>query len=227
MNLLKVLSPEEILFLLLFIGVVFTAIWLSKFRDRLDMSRYMVILLSVLSMITGFLTVSLFAKMENLGNPNGGRISLFGGVFFMPIAFGLGAKISKRKISEVFDIFTIPMIVAMMCGRTSCILTGCCEGRPIPGLNGLKWPTRELELVFYLAILLYYAPRVLKRRTYGEVYPVYMMTYGIFRFIAETFRVSASTNSVFHISHIWALVSLCVGSSIYIDLHEKRKRGVR
>ena len=48
------------------------------------------------------------------------------------------------------------------------------------------------------------------------------MAYGVFRFIVETFRESGS-QSIFHIAHLWALVSLCVGASIYVQLQTKRK----
>ena len=142
----------------------------------------------------------------------------------MPIFFMIGVKWLKRDMAMVFDVLTIPLIVAMICGRITCLLTGCCEGQPIPGLNGIRWPTREAELLFYLLLELKYAPKVLKNATKGEVYPIYMMTYGAFRFVAEFFRVSYSTDRILHISHLWAIVSFVIGLSVYLELMEKRKR---
>ena len=142
----------------------------------------------------------------------------------MPIFFLIGAKWLKRDTATVFDILTIPLIVAMACGRITCLLTGCCEGLPIPGLNGIRWPTREAELLFYLFVELKYAPKVLKNETKGEVYPIYMMSYGVFRFVVETFRVSYSTDRILHISHLWAIVSFVIGLSVYYELMGKRRR---
>lgn len=216
------LSSTQILYALLFVGVIFCFVWLLLFRKSLSMNVFYALVLSFLSMAAGVFSVSLFAWLESIGNPeSGGKISLFGGVFFMPVFFWLGSKLSKRKISTVFDIFSIPMIVAMMCGRTSCLLTGCCEGLPIPGMNGIRWPTRELELVFYIVFLLIVAPKVLKRKTCGEVYPLYMTAYGFFRLIIETFRTTNS-NTLIHLSHFWALISLSLGISLYFELRKKR-----
>lgn len=217
-------SSMQVLYFLLFLGVIFTFLWLLCFRKRLSIGTVAALALSIVCMITGVITVRLFAILETLGNTDGGKISLFGGTFFMPIAFWLGAKATKRDIAMVFDVLTVPFLVAMLCGRMSCLITGCCLGLPIPGMNGLRWPTREAELLFYVVILLYIAPKILRDTTHGEVYPFYMTTYGVFRFIVETFRVSYTTSRLFHISHFWALLSFCIGSCILIELRE-RKRG--
>lgn len=209
---------------LLSVGIVFTYCWLLQFRDRLSMNRKGVFALSFGCMCLGVLSVSLFAKLEHLGEPGRGGISLFGGVFFMPIFFMLGAKGLKRDMATVFDVLTIPLIVAMICGRVNCLLTGCCEGLHIPGMNGVRWPTREAELLFYLLFELKYAPKVLKNESFGEVYPIYMMAYGVFRFVTETFRVSPSTDRMLHISHLWAVISFIIGLSVYFELMEKKKR---
>ena len=224
MSIINDISSDVILYGMLLLGIVFTYFWLIRFRERLSMNRKEAIALSFLCMFLGVLSVSLFARLEHLGEPGRGGISLFGGVFFMPIFFMIGAKLLKRDMATVFDVLTIPLIVAMICGRTTCLLTGCCEGLPIPGLNGVRWPTREAELLFYLLIELRYAPKVLKNETKGEVYPIYMMTYGAFRFVLESFRVSYSTDRILHISHLWAIVSFIIGLSVYLELKEKKKR---
>ena len=224
LDIINSIPSDGILCGLLSLGIVFTYCWLLRFRDRLSINRWEAFVLSFVCMLLGVLSVALFAKLEHLGEPGRGGISLFGGVFFMPVFFMLGAKWLKRDMATVFDALTIPLIVAMICGRVNCLLTGCCEGLHIPGINGVRWPTREAELVFYLLFELKYAPKVLKKETNGEVYPIYMMAYGVFRFIVETFRVSPSTDRMLHISHLWAVVSFIIGLSVYLELMEKEKR---
>ena len=59
------------------------------------------------------------------------------------------------------------------------------------------------------------------------IYPIYMISYGIFRFVTETLRFSDRTDSILHVSHLWALLSLGIGISIYGELQEKKTGGRR
>ena len=216
-----------ILILLLSAGAVFTAVWLVLLRKRLDMPWYAAIPLAILSTVYGVLTAKVFAFLESGFNTDSlGNMSLFGGVFFMPLAYWLGAKLSKRSYREVFDVFTPCMIFTVMCARINCIVSGCCIGLPIPGMNGVRFPTREAEILFYIILLICLCPRVLKGKYRGQAYPIYMISYGAFRFVEEFFR-SADTSSVFHRAHIWALITLIIGISIYVEIKSEtatRKR---
>ena len=216
-----------ILILLLSAGAVFTAVWLVLLRKRLDMPWYAAIPLAILSTVYGVLTAKVFAFLESGFNTDSfGNMRLFGVVFFMPLAYWLGAKLSKRSYREVFDVFTPCMIFTVMCARINCIVSGCCIGLPIPGMNGVRFPTREAEILFYIILLICLCSRVLKGKYRGQAYPIYMISYGAFRFVVEFFR-SADTSSVFHRAHIWALITLIIGISIYVEIKSEtatRKR---
>lgn len=213
--------------LLLSAGAVFTAVWLVLLRKRLDMPWYAAIPLAILSTVYGVLTAKVFAFLESGFNTDSfGNMRLFGVVFFMPLAYWLGAKLSKRSYREVFDVFTPCIIFTVMCARINCIVSGCCIGLPIPGMNGVRFPTREAEILFYIILLICICPRVLKGKYRGQAYPIYMISYGAFRFVEEFFR-SADTSSVFHSAHIWALIALIIGISIYAEIKSEtatRKR---
>ena len=148
-------------------------------------------------------------------------MSLFGGVFLMPLAYFLGAKLTKRPIKEVFDVFTPCMIFTVMCARVNCIIAGCCQGAYIPGLNGIRFPTRELEILFYIVLLLCLCPRIVRGEARGRGYPIYMVGYGGFRFIVEFFR-DAGTEALFHKGHLWAIITLLLGISIYAEINSKK-----
>ena len=213
---------ENTLYLLLALGVVFTFVWLMGFRKQLQIKASAALIIAVLAEVIGVLAVKCLAAMENPGSeqPFAG-VSLFGGVFFMPFVFWLGAKLTRRKPGEVFDILGIALIFTMLCARINCLISGCCKGHPIPGLNGLRWPTREAELIYYLVFLFVMAPKVWKGKTKGEVYPLYMLSYGAFRFAVEFFRVSYNSSKIVHISHVWALLSLVIGWSFFAELSKK------
>lgn len=214
---------DHALILLLGCGTLFNVYWLHRCRERLHLRWPSVLLLSVLHTVLGVLSVKVFALFET---GNFSNMSLFGGVFFMPLFYWGVAKLAKQKAADVFDVFTICLVFTLMCARLNCIISGCCLGAhiPIEGLTHLRFPTRELELIFYVILLSRLWRKVLSGSARGMIYPIYMISYGIFRFVTETLRFSDRTDSILHISHLWALLSLGIGISIYGELQKKEKK---
>lgn len=214
---------DHALILLLGCGTLFNVYWLHRCRERLHLRWLSVLLLSVLHTVLGVLSVKVFALFET---GNFSNMSLFGGVFFMPLFYWGVAKLAKQKAADVFDVFTICLVFTLMCARLNCMISGCCLGAhiPIEGLTHLRFPTRELELLFYVLLLSRLCRKVLSGSARGMIYPIYMISYGIFRFVTETLRVSNRTDSILHISHLWALLSLGIGISIYGELQKKEKK---
>lgn len=208
---------DHALILLLGCGTLFNVYWLHRCRERLHLRWLSVLLLSVLHTVLGVLSVKVFALFET---GNFSNMSLFGGVFFMPLFYWGVAKLAKQKTADVFDVFTICLVFTLMCARLNCIISGCCLGAhiPIEGLTHLRFPTRELELLFYVLLLSRLWRKVLSGSARGMIYPIYMISYGIFRFVTETLRFSDRTDSILHVSHLWALLSLGIGISIYGEL---------
>lgn len=214
---------DHALILLLGCGTLFNVYWLHRCRERLHLRWPSVLLLSVLHTVLGVLSVKVFALFET---GNFSNMSLFGGVFFMPLFYWGVAKLAKQKAADVFDVFTICLVFTLMCARLNCIISGCCLGAyiPIEGLTHLRFPTRELELLFYVILLSRLWRKVVTGSARGMIYPIYMISYGIFRFVTETLRFSDRTDSILHISHLWALLSLGIGISIYGELQKKEKK---
>ena len=205
------------IYIMLSIAAIINIDWLIHVRKRINMPWYAAVLLGALHVVYGVFCVRVFARMEGAGS---GSMSLFGAVFFMPVAYYLGAKLFKRPMAEVFDLFAVPMIFTLLCARCNCLIAGCCLGTFIPGME-LRWPTREVEVIFYAAFLIVFIPRVLKKKTHGEVYPFYMLSYGVLRFILEFLRVTDRTESLFHLSHVWALISAGIGLAFVLYLRKK------
>ena len=214
---------DHALILLLSCGTLINVYWLHRCRERQHLRWHSVLLLSVLHTVLGVLSVKVFALFETGDFSN---MSLFGGVFFMPLFYWGVAKLAKQKAADVFDVFTICLVFTLMCARLNCIVSGCCLGAhiPIEGLTHLRFPTRELELLFYVILLSRLWRKVLNRSARGMIYPIYMISYGIFRFVTEMLRFSDRTDSILHVSHLWALLSLGIGISIYGELQKKEKK---
>ena len=211
---------EHSLILLLTAAALFTGFWLFLQRSRLRMGLVWVLILSPLHVIVGVLCVKVFAALENFRLGDFQLMSLFGAIFLLPLFYWLGAKLTKRKAAAVFDVFVVPMVFTLACARVNCLISGCCRGMIIPGTS-VRYPTREIELVFYAVILTWFFLRTTRKKTDGILYPVYMIAYGCFRFVIEFFRESVSSIGVFHLSHLWALLCLITGLSIYLEMRRK------
>lgn len=226
MSLISDWLSSHSLLLLLSAGTLFSFLWLMQFRGRLNMKWYAALPIAICHTLVGVICVKAFAFMETGFNPDSlGNMSLFGGVFFMPVAYWVGAKLTKQPYGAVCDVFTPCMIFTVMCVRVNCIISGCCTGLRIPGTQ-MRFPTRETEVIYYVVMLLLLIPRVKKDERPGSIYPLYMASYGAFRFIDEFFRTS-STGMLFHLSHVWAAIAFAAGLSIYIEIksrNQKRKR---
>lgn len=218
---------DHTLELLLTVSTVFSFFWLLRCKTRLSLRWDSALALTVLHTVTGVAAVSLFAVMEGIGSQGStGKMSLFGAVFFMPLFYWAVARLTGRSMADVFDVFTVCLVFTLMCARLNCIISGCCLGAhiPIQGLEHLRFPTREMELIFYVILLSRLWRKVVTGSARGMIYPIYMISYGIFRLVTETLRVSSRANSILHISHLWALLSLGIGISIYGELQKKEKK---
>lgn len=226
MGLVTWLSDHS-LAVLLTVSAAFTYWWLWRCRERLRLEhRLAALALAVGHIFIGLFSVKAFAVLEAFDMGAMGNMSLFGAVFFMPLVYWAFAKLSGRSAADVFDVLTVCLVFTLMCARLNCIFSGCCLGAhiPIEGLTHLRFPTRELELLFYVILLSRLWRKVLSGSARGMIYPIYMISYGIFRFVTETLRVSNRTDSILHISHLWALLSLGIGISIYGELRKKEKK---
>jgi len=93
---------------------------------------------------------------------------------------------------NVFDYVPI----GIMFGRIGCILHGCCLGQvcepswftvfDAEGLN--RWPAAQIELLFNLLALACLALLRVQRIARNQLFHIYLIAYGVFRFTHETVR---------------------------------------
>ena len=153
-----------------------------------------------------------------------GSMSLFGGVLLMPVFYFIYAKTKKIPFGDVFDVFVISLISTLMFARINCIIFGCCLGKSI-NYSEVRYPTRELEIGFYVILLIVLILFTFKKILTGKLYLIYLISYGAFRFIIEFMRESDS-DTVFHVAHVWSLLSIGIGIGLIIYL-SKRKKDVK
>ena len=213
---IEFIKSHYVLMILLLVATIFNFAWLFLNKKELKMNNiFLIILFALTHTILGIIFVLVFAYLESGFNKDAiGSISLFGGVFFMPLVYSLYALIRKIKISKTFDIFTVSLISTLFCARINCLVSGCCKGIYLFN-SDFRFPYRELELVYYLIFIIIFAKDIYKGKSGGLTYPIYMASYGTFRFVFEFLRESGSSN-VFHIAHIWSLISIVIGIGLII-----------
>lgn len=220
MNFLTAFFRENALWVLLVLATFASFLWLEKFKDKLKITWYASLILAVLHTAVGVIDVKAFAFLESIGEETHGNMSLFGAVFALPLLYVIGSFVFKRKMSEVFDIFTMATVATLFFARINCFIGGCCLG--IELANGMRVPTRELELIYYFVMINILFVTVQKEKLYGRAYPLFMLSYGAFRFIIEFFREADKIYfGGFHLAHLWALISFIIGLCFFIVLTKK------
>lgn len=210
MPIIDFIVSHYVLMILLLLATIINFVWLYLNRKDLKMNLLILILFSIFHTIIGVLFVVLFAFAESGFDMNSfGNLSLYGGVFLMPVVYLGYALIRKVPIGRAFDIFTISLVETLFFARINCLVSGCCYGI-LMGETGFRVPTREIELLFYFVFVIVFVAKIYNKKTNGSIYPIYLLSYGILRFITEFFRVSSS-NANFHLAHVRSLISIVIG----------------
>lgn len=207
---------EQKLWLILIIGILYDYYWLSDWEKKLKFKTSIIWIVSISLTILGVIFAKLFAFIEAIFVVNNmANIRIYGVVFFTPLSYYLVARVTKSNMADIFDLFTVCTLFSLLCARFDCILSECCVGNLIFDNNHIRWPIREIEIIYYLILIYIFKKKIYKNKSNGELYYIFMISYGILRFILEWFR-EEYMELIFnlHTAHIWSLVSICIGMII-------------
>jgi phosphatidylglycerol---prolipoprotein diacylglyceryl transferase len=146
-----------------------------------------------------------------------------------------GVELAKRRVRYALptgDRFALLAPLSLAIARLGCWAQGCCLGVPLPAaawtmrdaLGVPRWPAVPLEFGFNLMFLGWVA-WMLARRTAGERAPatlqgqlfhVYLMAYGLFRFAHEFMRETPRWFGPFSGYHVLALALIALGVSGFV-----------
>jgi phosphatidylglycerol:prolipoprotein diacylglycerol transferase len=155
----------------------------------------------------------------------GGR-SLLGGLLFG----WLGVEVAKRRLGirrSTGDLFALALPAGEAVGRIGCFLNGCCYGAETDGPlavwqhGAMRHPAQiysSVASMLLFGFLLWMRPRV---RIEGELFRLYLVGFGAFRFGLEFLRWREST--VFGLSLMqWSCLELIVYGTLWIALKERK-----
>lgn len=157
-----------------------------------------------------------FLDPANAGKPWYAVLTGAGATVTAGLAGGIAAVLVYAKLDphrivtwKVLDTFAVTFPFGHMVGRIGCLLNGCCYGEVCevhnpfgihypdtwiaratdPGLAlGPRWPSPLFEAVGLALIGLSLLWIFKKTKSRGQIVPLYMMLYGILRFLVEMTR---------------------------------------
>ncbi|MBQ9760244.1 MAG: prolipoprotein diacylglyceryl transferase [Clostridia bacterium] len=191
----------------------------------------------IASILVGFGAAALFqALYEYIENPAAGfrfsgNITFLGGliggtVFFLAVYFILRSRLTAR-LTEALSVIPCMITVGHAFGRIGCFLAGCCYGKPTDSIFGVQFPhlrepvhpTQLYEAVF-LFLLFGVLSLLLLKWKFKYNMSLYLVAYGIFRFVNEIFRGDHRGELVAGISpsQFWAICMVLLGVAIFFPL---------
>lgn len=206
----------------LVIGMILMSVWWLKFQKKLNMKWYWAPILSFLYFVVSLISVKLLALVEvGFDVSKAANMRLYGAIFVLPGLSYLIARLTKRDPALVVDIMGVCGTIGLFSVRINCLIAGCCKGVLIMSEGIVRWPLVELEMLLCAVLCIIFWNKVYRRQTKGTAYPIIIMVYSVFRFIIEWVREEYTGQIwIFHLAHIWALVSI-IGSGITI--HQIKK----
>lgn len=110
-----------------------------------------------------------------------------------------GVEIAKRMVGyrdATADRFALVVPIGILFGRVGCMWHGCCLGRPwnskwfaVADFKGVaRWPAAPVEFLFNLVAFVSLAICHKKRMLTNQLFHVYLIAYGLFRFMHEFYR---------------------------------------
>ena len=141
----------------------------------------------------------------------------------------------KSKVWKLADIAGICISIGLGFGRIGCTMAGCCYGIPYQGPFAIKFtdphslapkgiylfPSQPISslanfLIFFILYFLY------KRKRFdGQIFSLFLIFYGTFRFLIEFFRMTPKIFLGLSENQILSLIFTFVGIIIYLKRSKK------
>lgn len=201
------------------------------------------LVISFLSVACGFLFAVLFQSVYDFiadpaaGFVFGSRMTFLGGLIggagcFLGLYFLYTRLVNphtKQKwlksdmnasLCDLLDFVPVSVTFAHFCGRIGCFFAGCCYGKPTDAWYGVEFVTTSCRVIptqlfeaFFLLVLCGVMAFLYYRFRFEYNFSVYLIGYGIFRFVIEFFRDDdrGALLGAISPSQFWSLLLLPLG----------------
>ena len=193
---------------------------LLRKKDFPQVAIWKMAVLTVWLTITGVLGTMILAYIE-MGKFGG--TSFYGAVLMVPI-FILPAMLMKMTYRDILNLCAPAECAMLVVMRFDCLDKGCCFGRYLPKLE-FQFPSQIVEMVVGITVLLILI-RMHKKNHQTQLYPWYMILYGVLRFLINGFRYGGMDPWLLGLSkgHFWSVISVVIGTTWLLVSKVNNKR---
>lgn len=136
----------------------------------------------------------------------------------------LGVELIKKLVKykkPTGDKFALIIPIGIITGRLGCLSHGCCGGIMLD--SGKHWSAAPVEIAFNLIIwlVLYLIHR--KSMAKYQLFHIYLIAYGVFRFLHEFMRATPKVYQSISGYQLVALVLAIVGTIAYIKRRNSQR----
>ena len=197
-------------------------------NKKYKFNKLFLALYSLLLTLFGALSTMILAYIE-MGKFGG--TSYFGAVFLLPVFLLMFSYLFKlKKTSYLFDLMSLMGSATLVIMKIRCFIEGCCAGRILfyfKDSSPFIFPSQIAEGVNGLIILAILLVLIFKNKYKGKLYFIFMLIYGITRFILSFFRYYKPVFLNLAMGHIWSICSIVIAAYVlycYKELENKEKK---
>ena len=164
----------------------------------------------------------------------------YGGFILASLAAIVYASANRLSLAKLMDVLAPSAALGHMFGRLGCFFNGCCFGKPCALPWAVKFPlphvmagipvhpTEIYEALGNLAIFAGLTAFSRRKRFDGQIFWLYVLSYGVLRFVVEFFRGDYDVYyfGVLTIGHLVALVMIVL-AAIVLALFRKPRVSMR
>jgi phosphatidylglycerol:prolipoprotein diacylglycerol transferase len=161
-----------------------------------------------------------------------GGLVVLGGVVLTVLVMGWYFRKHGLPVLKMLDMFIPPLAFGIAIGRIGCFLNGCCFGMPTDSPLGVVFPacsgagqmfpgqhihpTQVYEFIYAAMIGIVLLLRSPRKRFEGELFYLFLLLYGPFRFFNETLRYYRSGMIIFESGDFSFTVSMFISLAMVI-----------
>jgi phosphatidylglycerol:prolipoprotein diacylglycerol transferase len=223
--------------LMILIGVLLCFLILNLYFKKIKEEKKLILdieLVGIIAIVFGFVFANLFQNIyEFIASPSTYTYTLgltfygglIGGVIgFILFYFILIRKKYGPKMDKILVVAPSCITIAHGFGRIGCFLDGCCYGIETTSFLGIKfpgmvnkvYPTQLFEAIFLILFSLILTLIIFKTK-FKYTMPLYMLGYGIFRFLIEFIRGDERGKFIGSLSpsQFWCIVIVILSVGVY------------
>jgi len=141
--------------------------------------------------------------------------SIVGALLFGFLAAEIAKPLLRYKLPPN-DRFAMLLPFSLGIGRIGCLLTGCSRGLPWDGMFAITYadgiprhPAQVYDMLFNFALGFIFIALYRRKLLHGRLFALYLVCYGIFRFISEFWRETIKAFAGFS-AYQWLSVAMVI-----------------